>query len=392
MSYDHSSDKRITVWVQNYADRPFLMLQWIDPETGKRKSESTGTNNRGIAEMKRTEREFELNRGLHRESSRMSWEKFRQLFEAECFPGRREDTRKVYTTAFNHFERICHPTSLRSITARTISQFAAAIRAQPGRLDKAGWSPWTLKVRLSFLHCALNWAVEQKFIPECPTFPEVRVPKTKPRPVPAEPIEKLLAKADEQLRAFLLCGWLAGLRRKEALLLEWEETDAAPWVDLARRRIWLPAGFVKGGEDQWVPLDPQLAEVLAVLPRHGRKVFQFLNYLGQPLTLSGVSLMITKLAKSAGVKLNMKTLRKAFGSRYAGKVSAQVLQKLMRHANITTTMDFYANIDQAVEDAVLGSQHNSSHNSRPVDAEGATDGVDASHEPGQGFDRTDESL
>jgi integrase len=342
--------------------------------------------------MKRTELEYELNHGLHQEASRMSWEKFRELFEAEYFPSCREDTRKVFTTVFNHFERLCHPTSLRSISARTISQFKAAIHKQPGRLDKAGWSPWTVKVRLQFLRTALNWAVEQKLIPECPHFDSVRVPKTKPRPVPAEPVEKLLAKADEQLRAFLLCGWLAGLRRKEALLLEWEETDSAPWVDLARRRIWLPAGFVKGVEDQWVPLDPQLVEVLSALPRHGRKVFRFDNYLGEPLTLSGVSLMITKLAKSAGVKLNMKTLRKAFGSRYAGKVPAQVLQKLMRHANITTTMDFYANIDQAVEDAVFGGDCNTDRNTPLNRREDTGDGVDASQEPGQGFNRADEPL
>jgi integrase len=146
-------------------------------------------------------------------------------------------------------------------------------------------------------------------------------------------------------------------------------------------------GFVKGALDQWVPLDPQLAEVLAALPRHGRKVFRFCSTAtGEPLTLSGVSLMITKLAKAAGVKLTMKTLRKAFGSRYAGKVPAQVLQKLMRHANISTTMDYYANIDQAVEDAVLGPQRNSSRNSEPVEPGESSNGVDASQEPEQGFD------
>ena len=106
---------------------------------------------------------------------------------------------------------------------------------------------------------------------------------------------------------------------------------------------------------------------------------------GEPLTLSGVSLMITKLAKRAGVKLSMKTLRKGFGSRYAGKVPAQVLQRLMRHANISTTMDFYANIDQDVEDAVLGAQRNSSRNGEPVRTSDAQPAHDASPEPGTAF-------
>jgi len=71
----------------------------------------------------------------------------------------------------------------------------------------------------------------------------------------------------------------------------------------------------------------------------------------------------------------MKTLRKGFGCRYAGKVPAQVLQKLMRHASIRTTMDFYANVDAAVEEAVFGAQRNSSRN---TEASGAQPGPEAS--------------
>ena len=50
----------------------------------------------------------------------------------------------------------------------------------------------------------------------------------------------------------------------------------------------------------------------------------------------------------------MHTLRKGSGSRYAARVPAQILQRLMRHGNVRTTMDYYANVDQAVEEAVLG--------------------------------------
>jgi hypothetical protein len=69
-----------------------------------------------------------------------------------------------------------------------------------------------------------------------------------------------------------------------------------------------------------------------------------------------------RLAKKAGVKLTMKSLRRGLGCRYAGKVSAHVLQKLMPHANIKTTLDYYANVDDAVEEAVLGPKCNRSRN------------------------------
>ena len=70
-----------------------------------------------------------------------------------------------------------------------------------------------------------------------------------------------------------------------------------------------------------------------------------------------------RLAKSAGVKLTMRSLRRGFGCRYAGKVPAQVLQKRMRHASISTTRIYYANVDDAVEEAVLGPRRNTPRNS-----------------------------
>jgi integrase len=77
-----------------------------------------------------------------------------------------------------------------------------------------------------------------------------------------------------------------------------------------------------------------------------------------------VSQVICRLARAAGVRLSMRSLRRGFGCRYAGKVPAQVLQKLMRHASIATTVTFYANVDDAAEEAVLGPQRNSSRNNQ----------------------------
>jgi hypothetical protein len=40
-------DKRITVRVQQFKDRSALVLQWIDPDTGRRKSQSAKTSDPG---------------------------------------------------------------------------------------------------------------------------------------------------------------------------------------------------------------------------------------------------------------------------------------------------------------------------------------------------------
>jgi integrase len=129
-----------------------------------------------------------------------------------------------------------------------------------------------------------------------------------------------------------------------------------------------PAGFVKAGEDQWVPLDPELRKALEEMPRHGPKVFRFIEARnGKPVKDIAVSHRVVEVARLAGVRMTMKSLRRGFGCRWAAKVPAQILQKLMRHSNIRITMDYYANVDDAVMEAVLGSRRNSSCNSKPAE-------------------------
>jgi integrase len=367
------NSRRVNVWVQKFPDRPHLMLQWHDPETGKRKSETAGTADEAEAERKRADKEYELNHGLHRDVSRISWERFRERFEEEYVAPCRLNTRRNFQATLDHFEAICGPKRPSGITARTVSLYVAGLRKLPGRArGAAGMMPSTIRVRLQYLHTARSWARSQGMLAEVPEFPAVKVPKKDPQPVPLESFERLVDRApDANMHAFLLTGWLAGLRLGEALLLEREPTDEAPYLDLARDRIVLPAEYVKAVKDQWVPLDPELRAVLEALPRQGRKVFRFVDWHGKPLTLTGVSTRVVKLARKAGVKLSMKALRRGFGCRYAGKVPAQVLQKLMRHANIKTTMDFYANVDEAAMEAVLGPKRNASRNNGPAAAPAA---------------------
>jgi integrase len=369
-------EKRVTVWVQQFKDRKSLMLQWIDPDTGKRKSRSAETDDPGQAEKARGDLEYELNHGKYQEVSRMTWERFRELFEEEYVSGLRPNTQRNHRNTLDLFEELCGPKQLRGITERTLSVFVAGMRKRKTR-GREGMAPSSMAVRLEFLHTALSWAVGQKLLPSVPQFPAVRVPKKDPQPVAEEAFERLLARApDANMRAYLLCGWRAGLRLEEAYLLEWEPTDAAPWVDLANDRIVLPAELVKGVRDQWVPLDPELRRELEALPRHGKRVFRFIDTRkgrGGPISAGGVSDRVARLAKKAGVRLTMKSLRRGFGCRYAAKVPAQVLQKLMRHARIKTTMDYYANVDDAAMEAVLGPQRNSSRNTGPAAASESPD-------------------
>jgi hypothetical protein len=53
--------KYTTVWIQKFKDRAHLMLQWIDPGTGQRKSKSADTADPEKAELARDHLEYYLN-------------------------------------------------------------------------------------------------------------------------------------------------------------------------------------------------------------------------------------------------------------------------------------------------------------------------------------------
>jgi integrase len=350
------SEKRVTVWVQRFKDRPTLYLQWLDPETGQRKSKSAKTSEPDEAEDRRKDLEYELNHGKYQEPSKLDWARFRELYQEEYLPGLRPRSQEKYNTVLDVFEEIVNPSKLRSISERTISLFVKGMRERKNR-GRIGLARFTIKNYLVALKTALSWALNQNLILSLPRFPKIRVPKKKPQPIPTESFEKLLEKAPDTLwRTYLLCGWWGGLRLSEAFELRWESSDTLPWVDFERNRISLPAEFAKADKDQWIPLHPVLRQALAELPRTNAKVFPFTKKDGRPLPRSAISHRVLAMAKKAGVKLSMHRLRKGFGCRAAkilGQGGAAILHELMRHSSMQVTMDFYANVDDSLQEAIV---------------------------------------
>jgi integrase len=335
-------DERVTVWVQRFKDRQHLMLQWIDPDTGKRKSRSAGTGDEKEAEQSRADLEYELNHGLLSEPSKMPWETFRELYEDEKLAGAREATRKKAGYVFDAFAELARPRTLGTICERTLSKYAVALREK-------GFRPATIQGHLAYLRAALRWAADQRLIPAAPKVAMPKVPKKRIiRKIVAEEFERLLAVApDDCWDAFLRTAWYTGMRRNEMLDLTWNSDGGTPWVDFGQGRIWIPAAYNKSDADQWVPLHPDLAEALKARRQPRGKLF----------TLSAspreVSRKFTRLARNAGLKISLHDLRRSFGSRYAAVVPAPVLQRLMRHADIKTTLAYYTDVDGVLDEAIL---------------------------------------
>ena len=144
-------------------------------------------------------------------------------------------------------------------------------------------------------------------------------------------------------------------------------------IDLSMRHpiFRIPAESEKGNKDRILPMTPDFAEFLLQTPENQRKgsVFNPLPLLAahgktdavparmQP---NAVGKLLGRIGKAANVVVDWKDpppdaedknkiavfasahdLRRSFGERWAERVMPKVLQELMRHADINTTMRYY---------------------------------------------------
>jgi integrase len=194
----------------------------------------------------------------------------------------------------------------------------------------------------------LRWAADQKLISAPPKVVMPKLPrKRKIRKIVAEELERLLAAApDEQWRSLISVAWYTGMRRNEMLDLHWRDDGGVPWIDFDLGRIRIPAEHNKSDADQWIPLHPELAAILEPLRQPGGRLFRI-----SP-SPDVISRKFGQLARKAGLKITLHDIRRSFGSRYAAVVPAQVLQRLMRHADIKTTLQFYTDLDDVLDAAI----------------------------------------
>jgi integrase len=311
-----------------------------------------------VGERLRADMEYELNHGLHAHAENLSWETFRERFWDEHVLGLRESTWLGYKTALNVFEQEMRPTQVQKITTQTMSVFASRLRRRvmPRAGGRVGCQPSTIWNYLVILKKMFSWGFEQSLVSKVPNIPQIKVPKRRPQPIPEEHFAKLLDAADPLMKAYLLCGWWAGLRLNEARELRRAANLHFPYLDLAGNQIIFPAMFAKSVEDQWVPLHPVLRAALEALPVVEDRVFPFMSkYQGRRLSRNALSYRVVKLAEKAGVPLTMHKLRKGFGCRVAkrlGKGNAPILHRLMRHKTMQITMDYYASVDDVLQDTI----------------------------------------
>jgi integrase len=371
-------NKEIVVGVAVVASRKYIQMRYTDPETGKPVTKSTGTVSNAEADIAAANWQAELR--ANPVAAKTSWQTFRDAYFDECVSGMKHDTRLKVESVFNAVERHLNPKSLADLTAKKISELRAALR-------KEGRKETTIAGHMAHLKAALNWAAEVDLIAVTPKFPSIPRAKTgskarvmKGRPITLKEFGVLLKSVPEVVGAsdakawqFFLRGlWLSGLRLEESREFWWDRTDKLHVDFSGTHPVFRVFGEdEKGGSDRYLPMAPDFADFLAKVPKKDRTGLVFPlprrreKDKDQRISKLWVSKTISLIGEKAGIIVDSRSgkyasahdLRRSFGERWAPHVQPQVLMQLMRHANINTTLRFYALLEAQSVSKVVADLH-----------------------------------
>ena len=135
---------------------------------------------------------------------------------------------------------------------------------------------------------------------------------------------------DEPRRPLWLFYLLSGCRCQEALTLLWQD------IDTDNARIFI-RGTKTETSERFIPLFPQLAEILKETPREGETVF--------PFTLRQVRLNFDRIRRKCGFHFRLHDLRHTFATRcLESGITTKTVSKWLGHKHTATTDEIYSHL------------------------------------------------
>lgn len=346
----------IRVRIRRKPQRKNLLLYYDDPSTGKEISRSAKTSDMGEAE--RAARDWETELHNFRGSDDNGWDYFRIRFLKEHCVELSKVSTMGYTTALNHYARLFSPRSVADVTADMLSQFKTTMLESQ--------SLETVFKHIRHIRSALSWAHSVGMIRTVPKLKRVRQHKRKwmrGRPITETERDKMLKHASdgtgkanaEGWRRLLWLLWFGGLRIEEAIKATWDQPPIFVQLDARPYPQWVfyVEGH-KGRRDETTPIPPDLFDWLVETPpreRHGL-IAPVFGERGEPITRGdSASKAVARIGRAARAVVDgarcaaAHDFRRAFGSRWAMKVPPVVLQQMMRHRQIETTLKYYIGLD-----------------------------------------------
>jgi len=230
----------------------------------------------------------------------------------------------------------CGDRELDNVTARLAEGFYAA------RLQAV--SPASANRDLRTLKSVFQRAVERGYLRENPfgRLRPVREAEQEIRVLSTDEIERLLGACPSTFwRALVFILVTTGLRRGEALALQWADVDLDGGLVHIR---CTDTHRTKSGRNRVVPLVPAAVGLLRAFRAEGSGPYVFETE-GGSVPLRRLR-EFRKIVKAAGIPAcTLHDLRRTYVSSLAmGGVNQAVVQKLAGHASIDTTIRHYTNI------------------------------------------------
>jgi integrase len=354
----------IRVQVRKQPDRKNFTLYYDDDAGGREVTRSAGTAD--FAEAQRAAERWEQELGVFRGD--VGWAYFKARFLQEGCSTVSPRSKSAAFTALDHFERLVPVESITEVTSDHLSTFRDRLLGRDLEIS-------TVNKQLRHLKIALRWAVRLKMLAELPHVPLSKGGNRKfmrGRPVTEAELKKLLkaagaatGEADASTwRRVLELLWWSGLRIEELTDFSWDtppvlvQLDAQPYPQV----LFYVEGHKARRDEAWV-CPPDLAAWLAKTPARKRSGL----VAPIPFTTGDVrakaSAAVARIGRAAGVVVDTidgepryasaHDLRRSFGTRWALQVPPVVLQRLMRHKSIETTMKYYVGLDVSQYGALL---------------------------------------
>jgi len=334
----------------------YLYLRYRD-HSGREFMRPARTQDRRKAERLAAEWERELRAGSNPTDA--TWDTICEKFEYEYLQMRRSATSERALQAIDGLTMYAKPKHASDITDAIITEWIAARMAD-------GISRETIKTDLQHVRKLFRWSHDLGLVVKVPRFPRIKVDRTRGtlrrgRAISGDEFRKLLQAVSRYItepekhvrwRRFLRLLWVSGLRVAEASRLSWD-ASARLRVDLKKRRMIIHASEQKSGIDDTIPLVPELVAFLELTPtarrrgrvcrlpiRSAREISRTVASIGR------TSKIVTDATHAGGPRyVTAHDLRRSFGSRWAPYLMPVDLQRLMRHKDVRTTMEYYVDVD-----------------------------------------------
>jgi integrase len=215
-------------------------------------------------------------------------------------------------------------------------------------------SPKSIRNLLVHISDMLGVAKKRGLIATMPEIDWIKIPPSEFDFLDFDEADRLVAAAEGEWRTLILVAVRTGMRMGELLGLRWVD------VDLSAGRINVRQSYVKGhfglpksGKPREIPLGDDVIEALEA-HRHERGPFVFCDAAGKHLTDGLLEWPLKRALKRAGLReIGWHVLRHTFASHLAMRgVPLKVIQELLGHASIATTMIYAHLAPHIARDAV----------------------------------------